>query len=73
VKPVKDEVYQYNVQRWQALTQPNALFTRPRLDLNQETAREYLGLARMGVTVDVTGLKVPCLASGGGQQSIDKR
>jgi ubiquinone/menaquinone biosynthesis C-methylase UbiE len=66
---MKDEVYQYNAQRWQALTQANALFTRPRLDLNLETAREYLGFERVGITVDVTGLKVLCLASGGGQQS----
>ncbi|GIP37063.1 SAM-dependent methyltransferase [Paenibacillus sp. J31TS4] len=64
-----DEVYLYNHARWEALAKANALFTRPKLDLDKEAAREYLGLDRLGVTGDLTGKKVLCLAGGGGQQS----
>ncbi|UVI28499.1 class I SAM-dependent methyltransferase [Paenibacillus spongiae] len=66
---MKDEVYRYNHARWEALAQANALFTRPKLDLDKETARAYLNLDRFGITSDLTGQHVLCLASGGGQQS----
>lgn len=66
---MKDDVYLYNHARWEALAKANALFTRPKLDLEQETARDYLGLDRLGVTCDLSGKNVLCLASGGGQQS----
>ncbi|MFC5652307.1 class I SAM-dependent methyltransferase [Paenibacillus solisilvae] len=66
---MKDDVYRYNHARWEALAKANALFTRPKLDLDKEAAREYLGLERLGVTGDLTGKHVLCLASGGGQQS----
>lgn len=67
---MKDEVYLYNQARWEALAKANALFTRPKTDLDKETARDYLGLDRLGVTGDLSGKKVLCLASGGGQQSV---
>jgi ubiquinone/menaquinone biosynthesis C-methylase UbiE len=66
---MKDDIYTYNLARWEALVKANALFTRPKLDLDKEKAREYLGLDRLGVTGDLTGKSVLCLASGGGQQS----
>jgi SAM-dependent methyltransferase len=66
---MKDDVYLYNHERWEALAKANALFTRPMLDLDEETARDYLGLNRLGITGDLTGKHVLCLASGGGQQS----
>jgi ubiquinone/menaquinone biosynthesis C-methylase UbiE len=67
---MKDDAYYYNLARWEALARADALFTRPKLDLDQMTARDYLGLDRLGITRDLTGKTVLCLASGGGQQSV---
>lgn len=62
-----DEVARYNIARWQALADADALFTRPRLDLTPETARERVDAeGRFG---DLAGQRVLCLAGGGGQQS----
>ncbi|MEO7000267.1 MAG: class I SAM-dependent methyltransferase [Ktedonobacterales bacterium] len=62
-----DEVAQYNMARWHALAQANALFTRPYLDLDTTAARERLDPdGRLG---DVTGKRVLCVAGGGGRQS----
>lgn len=66
---MKDEIYLYNYARWEALAKANALFTRPNLELDKKSAREYLELDRFGVSSDLTGKNVLCLASGGGQQS----
>jgi ubiquinone/menaquinone biosynthesis C-methylase UbiE len=66
---VQDEVYRYNAERWEALVEADALFTRPMLDLDEEKARAYLGLERLGLPCDLAGRKVLCLAGGGGQQS----
>ncbi|PRX59906.1 methyltransferase family protein [Nonomuraea fuscirosea] len=66
---MRDGVYRYNEERWQALVEADALFTRPMLDLDQDSARGYLGLERLGLPGDVAGRRVLCLASGGGQQS----
>lgn len=67
---MKDEVYLYNHERWEALANANAVYTRPNLDLDPVKARDYLELDRIGITEDLTGKRVLCLASGGGQQSI---
>lgn len=67
---MKDEVYLYNHERWEALAKADALFTQPKLDLDPKKAREYLELDRLGIMDNLTGKKVLCLASGGGQQSI---
>jgi ubiquinone/menaquinone biosynthesis C-methylase UbiE len=62
-----DNVARYNQERWKALAEANALFSRFRPDLNAETARnsicwvEFFG--------DLEGRDVLCLAGGGGQQS----
>ena len=62
-----DDVYTYNEKRWEALVEANALFTKPWLDLNAHSARSRID--RWGLLGDLTGMKVLCLASGGGQQS----
>jgi hypothetical protein len=44
-----DSVAQYNVERWEALARNNAVFTRPRLDLDASTARTLVDpLGRLG-------------------------
>jgi len=63
-----DEVAQYNMARWQALTKANALFTRPYLQMDATTARAKLDAeGRLG---EIKGKDVLCLAGGGGQQSV---
>jgi ubiquinone/menaquinone biosynthesis C-methylase UbiE len=62
-----DEVAKYNRARWKALAEANALFTRPKLNLDVESARKIVDADdRFG---DLTGKDVLCLAGGGGQQS----
>jgi SAM-dependent methyltransferase len=62
-----DEVYRYNLARWEALVRANALFTRPWLDLDALSARERLDPWHL--LGDLAGRRVLCLAGGGGQQS----
>ena len=62
-----DEVYRYNVERWNALVRVNALFTRPHLELDADSAREQVDPE--GMFGDVTGRDVLLLAGGGGKQS----
>ncbi len=62
-----DEVARYNIERWQSLADADALFTRPRLDLTPESAREFLDAESL--LGEVEGKRVLCLAGGGGQQS----
>lgn len=62
-----DEVAQYNSERWQALADADALFTRPALDLTTASARERIDAE--GLFGEIAGKDVLCLASGGGQQS----
>jgi ubiquinone/menaquinone biosynthesis C-methylase UbiE len=62
-----DEVAKYNKARWKALAEANALFTRPKLDLDYESAKEMVNSNdRFG---EIEGKTVLCLAGGGGQQS----
>jgi SAM-dependent methyltransferase len=62
-----DEIAQYNIERWKALTKANALFTRPYLNLDATSARAKIDPeGRLG---EITGKDVLCLAGGGGQQS----
>lgn len=63
-----DAVAAYNRERWKRLVDANALFTRAKLDLTPEAAKQYLD--PRGVLGDPAGRDVLCLASGGGQQSI---
>jgi len=62
-----DEVARYNIERWRALNEADALFTRPALELDAAAARQRVDPAgRLG---DLGGKPVLCLAGGGGQQS----
>lgn len=62
-----DEIANYNKARWEDLAQANVEFSRPMLDLDATSARQFVDpYAVMG---DMTGKAVLCLASGGGQQS----
>lgn len=63
-----DEIARYNQARWKALAEANALFTRPKLNLDVETARQMIDSGnKFG---DISGKNVFCLAGGGGQQSV---
>lgn len=62
-----DDSARYNITRWQALADANALFTRPLLELNPETARDKVDPE--GLLGEMAGRDVLCLAGGGGQQS----
>lgn len=62
-----DEIAKYNMERWRALVDANALFTRPALNLDPVSACERLDPeGRLG---NLAGQHVLCLACGGGQQS----
>lgn len=67
---MKDDVQQYNYRRWQALASVDAVYTTPVLDLDVNSAASYLQLERLGISEELQGKKVLCLASGGGQQSV---
>jgi ubiquinone/menaquinone biosynthesis C-methylase UbiE len=62
-----DEIAEYNQARWKALVEADALFTRPKLNLDADSARRMIDSD--GKLGDVAGKKVLCLAGGGGQQS----
>jgi 2-polyprenyl-3-methyl-5-hydroxy-6-metoxy-1,4-benzoquinol methylase len=62
-----DEVARYNMVRWQALADADALFTRPALDLTPTSALDFVDAERL--FGELRGKDVLCLASGGGQQS----
>jgi ubiquinone/menaquinone biosynthesis C-methylase UbiE len=63
-----DEIGKYNRGRWRRLVDANAVFTRPAVDLDAETARQRIDPSgRLG---SVGGQRVLILAGGGGQQSV---
>jgi ubiquinone/menaquinone biosynthesis C-methylase UbiE len=63
-----DEIANYNIERWKALTKANAVFTRPYLNLDASSAQQKIDPeGRLG---EIRGKDILCLASGGGQQSI---
>lgn len=63
-----DELAKYNIERWEALVEADALFTRPALQLDPVSAQAMLDPeGRLG---NVAGKDVLCLACGGGQQSV---
>jgi len=63
-----DDLTKYNIARWKALVEADALFTRPALSLDPVSARHLLDPeGRIG---GVASKDVLCLACGGGQQSI---
>lgn len=63
-----DDLTEYNIARWKALVEADALFTRPALNLDPNSARHMLDPeGRLG---EVVSKDVLCLACGGGKQSI---
>ena len=62
-----DEIARYNRERWQGLTAADALYTRPRVDLDVESARMLAD--PNGMLGEVRGQRVLCLSGGGGKQS----
>ena len=62
-----DDVAEYNRQRWRALAERGALYTRPMLDLDAAKAREWVDPG--GWYGDLEGRRVLCLAGGGGRES----
>jgi len=62
-----DEIAKYNVERWRALVEAGALFTRPLLDLDETSAREVAD--PRGWLGELKGRRVLCLAGGGGRES----
>ena len=62
-----DEIAEYNKARWKALVEANALFTRPKLNLDIDSARQTIDFD--GKLGDVAGKDVLCLAGGGGRES----
>jgi 2-polyprenyl-3-methyl-5-hydroxy-6-metoxy-1,4-benzoquinol methylase len=63
-----DDLAHYNIERWQALVDANAVFTRPAVQLDPRMAQAQLDPERRLGTV--AGKDVLCLACGGGQQSV---
>ena len=63
-----DDLARFNKARWEDLAQAGVDYSRPRFDLNPESAIRMLDPD--GVMGDVSTLDVLCLASGGGQQSV---
>jgi SAM-dependent methyltransferase len=62
-----DEINHTNRERWNALARLNVEYTLPFLELTSTDALRYVG--RHGILQGVSGKKVLCLASGGGQDS----
>jgi SAM-dependent methyltransferase len=63
-----DQISQTNRERWNALARANVEWSRPYLEYTPEQAAQ--NIYRHGVLKDVSGQKVLCLASGGGQDSV---
>ena len=62
-----DEVARYNRERWEELAKANVMFSRPWLDLGQDSARARVDPE--GMMGEVLGKDVLCLTGSGGQQS----
>jgi SAM-dependent methyltransferase len=63
-----DDISKNNRERWNALAHANVEYSRPFMDFTVDEANRYV--YRHGVLKDVTGKRVLCLASGGGQDSV---
>ena len=63
-----DELAKYNKERWKALVEAEAVFTRPALNLDPSLAQEQLDPERR--FGNIARKDVLCLACGGGQQSV---
>jgi len=63
-----DDLAKYNQTRWEELVRADVEFSRPFLDLDEQSARTVVD--PYGIMGQVAGKTVLCLASGGGQQSV---
>jgi ubiquinone/menaquinone biosynthesis C-methylase UbiE len=63
-----DDVALYNIRRWRALVEANAVFTRPLRDMTHEDALERLNAD--GSLGDLSQKRVLALGGGGGRQSV---
>ena len=66
-----DEVAKYNVERWRAMVESGALYTRPLLDLDAESARARAD--ERGWLGDLDGRRVLCLAGGGDVSACEEK
>ena len=62
-----DDLATFNRQRWNALVEAGVLYSRPNLEMDEETARQMID--EEGLLGDVRGKRVLLLGGGGGQQS----
>ena len=62
-----DDTARYNRERWEELARAGVGYSRPRLDLDAESARRCVDPE--GLLGRLRGRRVLCLAGGGGQQS----
>lgn len=62
-----DDLATFNRARWNALVEAGVLYSRPRLGMDEETARRMVD--EEGLLGDVRGKRVLLLGGGGGQQS----
>jgi SAM-dependent methyltransferase len=62
-----DDLSEYNRERWNALAEAGVEYSRPWLDLDEETARRRVD--PLGLLGDLADCRVLLLAGGGGQQS----
>ena len=62
-----DQLARFNQKRWDELAQSNVPYSRPMLDLDADSARDFVDPE--GILGDVRNKKVLCLAGGGGQQT----
>jgi ubiquinone/menaquinone biosynthesis C-methylase UbiE len=62
-----DQLAAFNRERWDALADARVQYSVPALDLDRASARELVD--PLGVLGELSGVRVLCLAGGGGQQS----
>lgn len=62
-----DDLSSFNRERWNGLARAGILYSRPKLGLDERSAREMVD--ESGLLGDVRGRRVLLLAGGGGQQS----
>ena len=64
----ENETTEYNKRQWNALVDAGVCCSRPIFDMTWERASAMVD--ERGILGDIRGLKVLCLAEGGGQQSV---
>jgi ubiquinone/menaquinone biosynthesis C-methylase UbiE len=64
-----DDTTKYNEEQWDELVHSGVPCSKPSLEATAESAKDKLN--KDGIFGDLKGKKVLCLASGGGQQSIE--